>query len=217
MDTLPWYDPVQTYEESDLTTTLYVRQNPWKKSENVFEGVWLSRAIHIPHAHSRSACIVYLENQQQFLEQASHYSRLVMAAPDWTIALVPNGGAGLLVRIRGDVTCGSLPTMAIASQMALRSECGHLFPEAGNICAACDSSVLEVLRITNVQRIQYHISSGHTIEPFYTLYRNVQILGRAAYHNQDGRRFARPASAGTQNLFWKRRDDGNPTNPPPNV
>jgi hypothetical protein len=212
MDSLPWYDPVQTYDESDLTSTLYVRQNPWKKSENVFEGVWLTRSLHVPHAHSRSACIAYLENPQEFCEQASRYARLVMDAPEWTIVLVPNGGAGLLVRIRSEVSCGHLSNIVIATQMGIRT-CGHQFAECGGSCEACDYSILEVLHSNNTRALQSYLSQGHHIEPFYTLYRKVQILGRAAYHNEDGRRFAGPASAGTQNLFWKRRAADEPTNP----
>jgi hypothetical protein len=212
MDTLPWYDPVATYEESDLTSTLYVRQNPWKKSENVFEGVWHTRSLHVPHAHSRSACVAYLDNPEQFREKASRYARLVMDAPEWSISLVPNGGAGLLVRIRGGVNYGHLSNLAIATQMGIRT-CGHQFVECGGSCEACEHSILEVLNITNTRALQSYLSQGHHIEPFYTLYRNVQILGRAAYHDQDGRRFAGMASAGIQKLFWKRRSGDEPTNP----
>ena len=213
MESLPWYDFVQTYEESDLTSTLYVRQNPWKKCENVFEGVLNSNSIHIPHVHSRSACIAYDKNPEQFYESITKYAKLVMNAPDWTIALIPNGGAGLLVRICSDVQIGPLSSLAVASQMGIRT-CGHQFLESiCGSCAECDNSIIEVINSKNISAIHRYLSAGHHIEPFYTLYRKVQILGMAAYHDQDGRRIAGMASAGTHNLFWKRRATDEPTNP----
>jgi hypothetical protein len=47
---------------------------------------------------------------------------------------------------------------------------------------------------------------GNLIEPFWSLYREVEIVGEADYNGVDGRSMAGIDSAGKWTHFWKLRD-----------
>ena len=50
-----------------------------------------------------------------------------------------------------------------------------------------------------------NLKDGYIIEPFYSLYLDVEILGDADYNGKDGRKMAGMESVGNMEQYWSRK------------
>ena len=81
--------------------------------------------------------------------------------------------------------------------------CGHSVVRGGHRCSECHDSVQENFNPSDAQKISSHLMNGHLIEPFWSLYRDVEIIGEADYNGIDGRSMAGPDSAGKWTRYWR--------------
>jgi hypothetical protein len=121
--------------------------------------------------------------------------------------LVPNGNCGLLVRIVSDVKADILPDIALARNP---TPCGHSLVRHSHDttshpkCEQC--SIASVFATSDSAKLNQHLRKGHTIEPFYALYRDIEIVGDADYNGVNGTTLAAPNSAGRMETYWRLRE-----------
>jgi hypothetical protein len=189
---------------TELSSEVYIRQNPWKKIDNVINCVRRSNKIHIPFAHNKEAAEAFKNNPASVLTAVPEDHRaqvdLCTNLPIGTIVVVPNGSKGLLVRIQSAIKAGVQDTLCVAHSPR---SCGHTHIRSGSFCTQCHDSVVEVFDSADVASLQRHLRVGHSFEPFYTLFFDVEILGEADYNGVDGRTIAGMSSVGRRTLYWK--------------
>lgn len=199
---MPTYIPSAT--PTDISSNAYIRQNPWKKIDNVINSVRRSNKIHIPFAHNKDAAEAFKNSPASVLTAIpeDHHAQvdLCLNLPIGTIVVVPNGSKGILVRIQSAIKAGIQDTLCIAHSSR---SCGHTHIRSGGFCTPCHDSVVEVFDYADTASLQKHLRVGHSFEPFYTLFFDVEILGDVDYNGVDGRSIAGMSSVGRRTLYWK--------------
>ena len=171
---------------------------------NVHDCVRQSRAIHLPFAHVKETADAFKYDPASVLTTIpeKHRSQVdaCMRLKEGDIINVPNGKCGLLVRITSPLQSGILDTLCIACKPR---DCGHAYLRHGAYCAMCHESVLEVFDSTNTYTYRRYLREGAILEPFYTLFFEVDVLGVANYNGVDGRTIAGISASGASNRFWR--------------
>jgi hypothetical protein len=54
-------------------------------------------------------------------------------------------------------------------------------------------------------KLRAHLAAGYLIEPFYSLYFDVEVLGHVDYNGTNGSKIAQPASMAQKVNYWKAR------------
>ena len=193
-----------TYIPSDLPTETksigYVRQNTWEKMFDRFDSVKTSKKLHMPWGHTIDHVERFTTNPLAAFDsalQGGNYRKIFYDFPLNSTVLVPNGKTGLLVRIKSAVKAGNIATLCIAYS---RRACGH--HNVISTCDPCRESVKEVFNPSNLGKISEHITMGHNIESFYSLYRDVEIIGDADYNGVDWMSLAGVNSIGSRTKYW---------------
>jgi len=199
---MPTYIPSET--PTEFSSTVYIRQNPWKKIDSVLNCVRRSNQIHIPFAHTKDVAEAFKNNPASVLSAVSddHRSQVELCStlPIGTTVVIPNGSKGLLVRTKSAIKAGIQDTLCIAHS---QRTCGHTHIRSGAFCALCHDSVIEVFDSADALSLQRHLRVGHSFEPFYTLFFDVDILGEVDYNGVDGRTIAGMNSVGQRTLYWR--------------
>jgi hypothetical protein len=194
------------YSPCDLITLFltiaYIRQNCNKKNDDPLGSVQRTNAIHVPWAHTEQDTIEYQQDPQAFLEKTK-YARICVELPIGSLILIPSGKKGLIVRLTSDVKSGIMNSYCTA---VTPRTCGHKYVCGKHRCAQCGDSVQEVFDPSDAQKLSEHLKKGHLIEPFYSLYRDIEIVGEADYNGVDGRSMAGLDSAGKWQRYWAPRE-----------
>jgi hypothetical protein len=197
---MPTYIPSNS--ASDIKSSAYVRQNPWKKiSGSILENVKISKKLHMPWGHTRD----YVEHMKTkpettYYSEGNNFREIFHKLPVGAIVLVPDGKGGVLLEIVSETIAGIDTTFCVA---CTHRKCGHDNITPGYKCEDCSSSVQEVFNSSNIEKLLEHLKNGHNIEPFWTPYRHVKIVGDVDYNGVDGRSMAGMDSAGMWEKFWK--------------
>ena len=190
---MPTYVPSDVV--TDIQTVAYIRQNPWKKIDDVLESPIVSKKLHIPWTHTRTSMDA-MEAGIICREKGARFVKISEDLAVGSLVLIPDGKKGLLARITSDIKYGTFDTICVASKP---KDCGH--PTVTE-CDTCRSSIMEAFNPSNVQKLLAHLRDGHIIEPFWSPYRDIDILGEADYNGVDGRSMATANSAGMMSLYW---------------
>ena len=184
--------------QTDTQTVAYIRQNCNKKNKDPLDTVLRGNTIHVPWAHTKQDIIEYEEDSEEFLSRTK-YAKTCIELPNGSVILIPDGKKGLIVRLISGVKTGIMSSLCTA---VTTRNCGHLLVRGGHRCNDCDTSIQENFNPSDVQKISSHLMSGHLIQPFWSLYRDVEIIGEADYNGIDGRSLAGPDSAGKWSRYW---------------
>jgi hypothetical protein len=207
---MPTYFP--TDSPSDITCLAYCRQNCFKnnqdKDRDVLEIVKTSNKLHCPWAHTKQSVDDYLASPEGFRENNSGYSHssfidLFLSLNVGDLVLVPNGNNELIVRIDSATKAGIMPGIALAREP---TNCGHPYlrhQHATKTHSRCDVCSVVGVFPSNSGKLQQYLMSGKNIEPFYSVYRDVTIVGEADYNGINGATMAAPNSAGRKVTHWR--------------
>ena len=190
---MPTYIPSDVV--TDIHTIAYIRQNPWKKIDDVLESPIKSKRLHLPWTHTKSSVEV-MEAGEIYREKGARFVKITKDLDLGSLVLIPDGNKGLIVRITSDIKYGIFDTICVASKP---KECGH--PTVTE-CDTCRSSIVEAFNPSNLQKLLAHLRDGHIIEPVWSPYRDIEIIGDADYNGIDGRSMAGMNSAGTWSRYW---------------
>ena len=190
---MPTYVPSNT--ETDTQTVAYIRQNPWKKIDNALESPIKSKRLHIPWTHTKTSVDV-MEAGEIYREKGARFVKISKDLDVGSLILIPEGKKGLIARITSNIKYGVFDTICVASKP---KDCGH--PTVTE-CDICRSSIVEAFNPSNVQKLLAHLRDGNIIEPFWSPYRDIEIVGDADYNGADGRSMAGMDSAGTWSRYW---------------
>jgi len=197
MTSTPVYVP--STDSSNIESSVYVRQNAWKKIEDILETIEQSKKIHLPHAHTKGDIELYNESKK-----INHmFAKNIANLPIGTIVLIPNKKNGLLVRLTSEVKSGILDNLCITVKSKV---CGHEYTRSTNDCKNCSDAIESIFNPLEVNRIQSFLKKGNSIEPFFTLYRDCDIIGKADYNGIDGRSLAGMDSVGNWSRYWKLKE-----------
>jgi hypothetical protein len=191
----------QQQQQPVYQTVGYCRQNSWTKMYDPLDAVKVSKKIHIPWVHTKGDVDEYLADPANYANNGpgSQFVNIIMNFPTDSLVLIPNGKHGLIVRIKSGVKAGIVESLAIACSTRT---CGHSNVNGGHKCVECDNSVKEVISSENTRDIVKHLKSRHILEPFWGLYRDVEVVAHADYNGTDGRSLAGPNSAGNWTHNW---------------
>lgn len=190
-----YYEP--TNEAPEITSVVYVKQFPWEKCPLGTIHARLSGKMHIPWAHDYNA----VRRFQEAGTVESRYSKTVTELPVGAIAYIPSvkrqmSEYGALVRITSEVKAGPLEGGFVVRNT---KQCQHQYIDG--TCVECRNSIVEV----TPRDIFSHIEQGHIVEPFWTLYREVELIGLVKYTNTVKRGdLARRDAAGKKVQGWRR-------------
>ena len=179
-------------QHADVISTAYIRQNPWKKQDRKTDCI-NTGLLSLPHAHDIT-CVEGFRLDGTIPEGPP---RQVADLPLGTIAYIPNGRNGVLVRITSEVKAGIFPSLCIVRQAR---NCGHTYTRASEECQECSISVISVENYPSMEAL----GQGHLIEPFYTLYRECEPVAFVKIPTGDLRHFAGMNAVGKTTNFWRR-------------
>jgi hypothetical protein len=180
-----------------IQTVAYIRQNCWRKIDDIFESVIKSKRLHIPWAHTKSRVDMVINGEDIALNnKGGRYVNIAKNLEVGSLVLIPDGKKGLIVRITSEIKADIFDSICIACRPR---SCGHTHVTG---CDGCRSSIVEVFNPSNVEKLVRHLKAGCLIEPFYSPYRDVEIVGEADFNGTDGRSVAGPDSAGNWPHYW---------------
>jgi len=191
------------YEPSNVETNMksmaYIRQNPWGKCPRGVDLAIAHEKIHIPWAHYHNIRTQYHQNGELDIESAGgkRIANVAINMPINSVVYIPgiDGSDGALVRLTSNVKDGFLSAPYI---FRTARTCGHEY--TNNHCEICRNAII---RVDN--QINNSLQLGHIIEPFSTLYRDVELIGRVKIpSNFDKMTGARRDSAGKEEQYWVR-------------
>lgn len=186
------YSPAQYSHPHSIAVSHFVRQNPWKRLADPIAFVKATRKLIAPYAHMREQMVAYNADPELYKKLCSSATRTFLGIPTGSYVIVPAGGEGLLVRVVSETK----PSCAPDHYVAHRRTCHVEFTEG---CDTCDDSVEEIIDATGVIPA---LNRGATVEPFWTLERDVEILGSLNIAGGDWWHFTSPASIGAIASYW---------------
>jgi hypothetical protein len=190
---MPTYAPSAV--ETAIKTDAYIRQNCWKKIDNVFHSPIKSKKLHIPWTHTKTT--VDMMKSGEDIQRGARYANITKGLDIGSLVLIPDRNKGLIVRITSDIMYGVFDTICIA---CTPKTCGH--PNVTE-CDICRSSIVEAFDPSDSEKLIGHLKLGHLIEPFWSPYREIEIVGDADYSGVDGRSMAGMDSAGKWPHYWR--------------
>ncbi len=188
MDTLPLFRP--STEPTAYQTVGYVRQNAWKKTKNFLELVYQTKKLHAPHGHQKED--VTLWNTEQRVN--SQYAKTLHGFDVGDLVLVPNGDHGILVQIKAMTKAGVIP----GAILVLNATANLTAESHGR------DDVVAVISCYDGDDIKNYLAEGKKVSGFYSVYREIEVVGRADYNGVDGRALAGMDSAGLRKQYWAR-------------
>lgn len=190
--TMQTYSPAQYSHPHSIAVSHFIRQNPWTRLADPIAFVKATRKLIAPYAHTREQMLAYNADPMLYKKLCRVATRTFLAIPTGAYVIVPAGGEGLLVRVISETK----PSHSPEHYVAHRRTCHVEFTEG---CDICDNSVEEIIDASGVIPA---LNRGATVEPFWTLERDVEILGALDIAGRDWRHFASPASIGAIASYW---------------
>lgn len=175
-------------EKNALQSSFLVRQNCWKHCDDPMNIVKRTLKIHVPWAHTKVQTDLFMRNPERFLEIAKHFARnAINTIKKDSIGVMEGFCRGLIIKITSDVKCGLDGIIEDICIVRKSRSCNHdyTFPrhDMGGIkaCEECHNSIVSVILVNDTKEIQNAISKGYIIEPFYSPYYDIEILGEVDY------------------------------------
>jgi hypothetical protein len=185
------YSPAQYSHPQSIAVSYFVRQNPWKRLADPVAFVKTIRKLIAPYAHSREQMIAYNAGPELFTQLCNSATRAFLSIPTGAYVILP-GDDGLLLRVISGPQTECVPEYYVAH----RRTCDVEFTEG---CSTCDNAVEQIVDAAGVIPA---LKRGWSVEPFWAITRNVEILGSLDISNGDWRHVASPASIGTIASYW---------------
>ena len=163
-----------------------VRLNAWGKVPNSIDILKTTKKIHTPWAHTKYQVDIYLNNKDDFLNKCHHFAKNVLAFKKNDKVIVEGQQQGLVVEITSDIQCGIMDELLIVRK---DRTCNHTYTvqnhQFGDFkgCDLCHKSIVSVILSNNVKEIQNALKNGYVLEPFYSPYFNVSIIGEVDYNS----------------------------------
>lgn len=188
--------------DSDFTieSVAYVRQNPYAKMKDILGAVEKSKKVHIPWAHSYGDVELF-RNEHDIRNE--RYAKKVVGLPVDSLVLIPDGKKGLLVRLTSETKTGVIEDLCVASR---EKTCEHKGMPIRSGCNGCRDAICSVFCSDDLESLQKWLREGCTITPFWSLYRECELVGTASWEDTDGRSVAGPDSFGNWKHKWHLRD-----------
>ncbi len=177
-------------DDCDLQSVAYVRQNSHTKMKDILGSVQKSNKIHIPYAHTKGDVELFTEEHDI---RNTLFAKKVVKLPIGSVVLVPGRKKGLLVRITSETKTGVLDHLCVASSV---KTCEHQGKPIRSGCTDCSNAVRSVFCTDDTATLQKCLREGCTIEPFWSLYRDCEVLGVGEYPDTDGHSVASMNSFG---------------------
>jgi len=169
-----------------------IYQNAWNKTTSILDIIRKTNKIFIPYIHTNEDITNYEKNP----EDIHKYSKIAIDFPINSMILIPNGKKGLLVRITSPVYSGNIDYLCISCSPR---KCGHTFVSH---CEICKDSIKEVFDSSNMNKIHNNLKNNNIIEPFYALYRHVEIIGDVDFNGIHPLKLISTAFVSIQIQFW---------------
>lgn len=171
-----------------VKTTFQMRQNPWQKLNNSIKLVKDTKKVHTPWGHTQSQVTLYSQNKENYLSKCHKFTKNSLQLKVGDVGIVEgDGGVAIVVKITSSPKCGVMDEIVIA-----RSErsCNHHYTQQGHDvgdskgCTICSDSVKAVIRSNDIKEIQKAIQKGYIIEPFYSMYFDIEVLGKVDFNGK---------------------------------
>ncbi len=188
MESLPVFHP--SAEPTAYQSVAYVRQNAWQKTRNFLDLVLQTKKIHAPHGHQKKDVTLW-DTEKSITSQ---YAMTLHSLENGNVVLIPNGNHGLLVRIKSSTKAG----MILGAVIVLR-ETATLGAESYT-----DEDVVAIVSSNDTETIAKFIEKGKKITAMYSLYRDIEVVGRVNYNGVNGLALAGMNSSGLRKQYWAR-------------
>jgi hypothetical protein len=175
------YSPAQYSHPQSVAVSHFIRQNPWARPADPIAFVKATRKLIAPYAYRHEQMVEYIADPEFYTEICCSATRTFLTIPTGAYVIVPAEGSGLLVRVISETKPSCAPVHYVAHSRT------------------CDNSVKEIVDATGVIPA---LNRGATVEPFWALERDVEILGILDIAGGDWRHFASPASIGAIASYW---------------
>jgi hypothetical protein len=176
MDTLPLYTFTESEDPAAIPVPFYIRQNAYRTDTYSLDLVLKSQKLHVPHAHQMSDVLSFSCEPHSYLLGAHPQARRFVQVPQDTLLLCAGVREALLVRLTSTTKAGY---------------CAPIY----RILDPATTAPLAFTCADDINKITDALAAGHTLEPFYTLYRHIEIIGRIK-DASDWRRVMQMASFG---------------------
>jgi len=187
--TLPTYVP--SSEPTAVKSIAWVRQNPYGKIDDPVNAVKNSKQVSVPHAHTNHDVMEFLADPKSI---TNPQAKIVLSLPTSEIIVIPAAGSiGLLVRLTSGPIAGKINALYIVSN---HKECGHTTIQKS--CTKCNDAI-----VTVNSSPPEHILPGQTVDDFWSIYRNIEIVAIADYKDVEHLTIARQRSAGHKDQYWR--------------
>jgi hypothetical protein len=191
------YEP--STAETNMKSVGYIRQYAWEKCPRGVDIAISLEKIHIPKAHCENIVNTYSQTGELDIQRVrlKSIAKAAMNMPLNSVAYIPgiHGSDGALVRLISNVKGGFL-----ASPYVIRRarRCEHQYVNSD--CEICENSIVKL-----DNRFDNCLNQGYIIEPFSTLYRDIEFIGRVKIPgNMNRMTGARRDSAGMKEQSWVR-------------
>ena len=172
---LPLYE-FTTPESATLSTDYYIRQNACRTDTYTTEMVLKSQKLHVPHAHTMGDVLSFSCEPTSYLQSAHPQVRRTVLIPTDTLVLYAGHKEALIVRLTSPTKGGYCDPIYVARE-----------PITG--------ATISFLCMDDMHAVTQALAKGYQLEPFYTLYREIEIVGRVR-SAEDWRTVAQTASCG---------------------
>lgn len=191
-----------------IKTIAYVRQNAWGKASVWAKNytVLTSKKLTAPYGHTRSQYKQFRKNR--YIEH--HSTREFDAMSIGSYVYLPpeergGGNTAYILLLTSATIAGKHPDLVIVTRPRT---CGHKHTrpsheEAHDSCMACGESVVAVVNKNETEALETYRSQGCLIESFYTLYREIEVVGQFDVSGLDKRSFASHPAFGKHSKHWK--------------
>jgi hypothetical protein len=185
------YTHTQYSQPQSIPISHFVRQNPWKRLTDPTAFVKATRKLTAPYAHSSAHVAAYEADPKLFSQLCGTATRTFLYIPIGAHVILP-GNDGLLLRI----TSAPRAERVAGFYVAHRRICHAEYNEG---CATCDAAVEKIIDSADLVSA---LERGSSVEPYWAITRDVEILGSLDIGSGDWRHFASPASVGPIASYW---------------
>ena len=187
--------------QTNLQSIAGIRQKPFGQIE--YETVNMSlkntKKVLLPYAHGEPTINIYKKNKIILDKDAKFVADLI----NGTIVLIAtDGNKGVLVKLISDVKADKQEHLCIAIDMSDCTTHSHIYET--NDCVNCRSAVKKIFNPNDLNEMRIQQALGRIIQPFYSLYRDCEILCDVDYNGIHGLSIIGRSSLDKRKHYWKK-------------
>jgi hypothetical protein len=198
------------FEQVELTTTHYLRQNPWKTDKYPLWSILnYAKKIHIPFAHTQRDAEFFKANKGIYEDNImNEKSKLMMTLPVGEKIVVLGKQEGYIVELKSEVKAGHINPIYILRDLTRYR--GPYVEHSDNEDWIASIKEFVPLVPHEIERLKANLtltSPNTVLDSFYGLYRDIEVI--AKIKTDDWRYVGLPASSGwLHNYFAPDRSGG---------